>query len=241
MNKILSKVCLALAIMSASTMATEASTVTVNDFTIEPSKTVVVPVGVNNDFSFCGFQCDIALPEGFDIEKNKKGRYAFGLTDRADDHTVSSRFTEEGVYRMVVVSFTNTNFEGNSGALVDVPVVANADVAPGEYTMKISNFRLSDALGYEEKMAEVTCKITVTTNVGAAGIEGDDIKVLAHDGNITIVGAKVGEMVAVYDITGRMIGNAVATEAETVTLAIGVNGVYVVRIGNDIRRVVALK
>lgn len=210
------------------------------DVSVMQGSTVPVPVSMANAIKACGFQCDITMPDGLSIAKDSNGKSMVKLTSRASDHVAATSTLANGDVRLLVYSMSNTPFSGTGGELFSIPVVAT-ESTPGEYTMKISNFRLSDALGYEEKMAEVTCKITVTTNVGAAGIEDDDIKVLAHDGNITIVGAKVGEMVAVYDITGRMIGNAVATEAETVTLAIGVNGVYVVRIGNDIKRVVALK
>ena len=158
--------------------------ITLSDVAMRKGKKVMVPICLNNEMEFCGFQCDITLPEGFDIEKDKKGRYAFGLTDRADDHTVSSRFTEEGVYRMVVVSFTNTSFEGNSGALVNVPLMAAEDVAPGEYTMKVSNFRISNAYGNEKKLPIAEMKITIKSFT--PGDVNDDGEITVSDAVVTI-------------------------------------------------------
>ncbi len=102
-----------------------------------------------NNEEFTAFQLDLSLPEGLNIDLNRRGS-AFNLSfnteyDRTDAtyHTLSSAEQSNGDVRILCYSTSLEVFWGNEGTLINIPVTASADMAPGIYSFRIKNIVLT--------------------------------------------------------------------------------------------------
>lgn len=166
----------------------------IKDFSIMPgeSKTITLDL-VSAKEEYVAFQCDIMLPEGLTINKNKRGAFLINFNaeeERADatSHTLSAAEQEDGTIRFLCYSTQNYTFLGTSGAIVDIPVTASSDMATGEYTIEIRNAMIAKD-GHAENGSNVdlyVCKFTVGV---PSGIESIDISSLSTRYNL--VGQRV--------------------------------------------------
>ena len=110
--------------------------------TVSPGDTIVIPVALKNEGPVLAFQTDIELPEGFELV-SADGKYAVGLSDRAGaDHTWMANEVENGTVRLLCYSPSNTPFSGNEGDLFYLAVKVPGDAA-GDYVVKLSNTLLT--------------------------------------------------------------------------------------------------
>lgn len=158
--------------------------IVLNDSTVMKNTTVQYPVYLNNADPICSFQFDIYLPEGMDVAKNEDGDYDFTFAGRQKStHTMSSRKQKDGAIRVIAFSSSNTAFQGDKGALINIPLVVG-DLKKGDYRISIKNIVLSDKA---EK--EYLCEDSYSTISVEEVLRGDanaDGKVSLADVNSTV-------------------------------------------------------
>ncbi|MDE5929187.1 MAG: Ig-like domain-containing protein, partial [Muribaculaceae bacterium] len=115
------------------------------DFKIAVGETKTISVMLDNETPFTAFQTDVYLPEGLYIVDN-----SFELTSRASSgHSVSARSFADGRTRIICMSLSNSIFTGNSGALLNLDVTANKDIAEtAAIEMKNQIFSMANAREY---------------------------------------------------------------------------------------------
>lgn len=107
---------------------------------IEPGETIAVPISLENDQTFYGFQLDIAFPEGLDaVQKN--GNADVILSSRLDNsfQLVTNKLAD-GKLRILAFSTSHQAITGNSGALFYVNVSAADDFSGGQ--LSATNIRM---------------------------------------------------------------------------------------------------
>lgn len=116
-------------------------------FVMEPGqKSKVLTLDMNNyGTEITAFQLDLSLPEGLEIDLNRRGT-AYNLTfntdaDRTDAtyHTLSSAKQENGDVRILCYSLSLATFWGENGAIINIPVTASSDMLAGIYDFSIKN------------------------------------------------------------------------------------------------------
>lgn len=95
------------------------------------------------------FQLDLTLPEGLEIDLNRRGT-AYNLSfntdaDRTDAsyHTLSSAKLDNGDVRVLCYSLSLSTFWGEDGAIINIPVTASSDMPAGVYDLIIKNIVLT--------------------------------------------------------------------------------------------------
>lgn len=114
----------------------------IGDFEGGISKTIYVPVYLNNTEEVVAAQFDIQLP--FAAPEDGTAM----LTLRANQHSVSYSSLGSNAYRVVIMTFQNQAFRGNSGLLLRIPMIPVDDGHTSTpYPITISNLVLTDHLG----------------------------------------------------------------------------------------------
>ena len=107
---------------------------------IEPGETIAVPISLENDQTFYGFQLDIAFPEGLDaVQKN--GNADVILSSRLDNsfQLVTNKLAD-GKLRILAFSTSHQAITGNSGPLFYINVSAADDFSGGQ--LSATNMRM---------------------------------------------------------------------------------------------------
>ena len=115
---------------------------TMDNATVSPGDTIVIPVALRNEGPIQAFQTDIELPEGFELV-SVNGKYAIGLSDRAaSDHTWMANEVGDGKVRLLCYSPNNTPFSDNEGDLFYFAVKVPED-ATGDAVVRLCNTLLT--------------------------------------------------------------------------------------------------
>ena len=107
---------------------------------IEPGETIAVPISLENDQTFYGFQLDIAFPEGLDAVQ-KSGNADVILSSRLDNsfQLVTNKLAD-GKLRILAFSTSHQAITGNSGPLFYINVSAADDFSGGQ--LSATNMRM---------------------------------------------------------------------------------------------------
>lgn len=120
-------------------------------FTMEPGeKSLNLTLDLYNPATeITAFQLDLQLPEGITVDLNRRGT-AYNLSfntdfDRTDAsyHTLTSAEQSNGDIRILCYSTSLDTFWGEDGAVINIPVTADAAMAPGVYTFALKNIVLT--------------------------------------------------------------------------------------------------
>ena len=131
----------------------------ISDFSIGAGETVKIAMQLDCDAeNYVAFQFNIYLPEGLTPKVDRRGKYEFTFSERADDHTITSALQEDGSIKVIGASLNNYNFWETSGDFVYLNVTASEDFS-GVHEIKLSNIRFSDILGNETLLADETTKV----------------------------------------------------------------------------------
>ncbi|MBR5086126.1 MAG: hypothetical protein IKX31_03865 [Muribaculaceae bacterium] len=110
---------------------------TIEDFSIKPGKTVVMPVLLENEVTqFCSFSFEMTIPQGLTITED-----AFTLTDRAPNHTLTVTPLGDDALKVDVHGKYGRIFNGTEGAVLNIVVVADRTFE-GQTVINVSNVRL---------------------------------------------------------------------------------------------------
>lgn len=160
-------------------------------FNISQGKGKTVTLDMDNPGrEVTAFQCDVYLPEGITIDKNNKGKYKLTFdanTERTDAscHTLSAALQSDGAIKFLCYSVDKEAFYGENGAVVDIPLTADATMTDGEYEIRIENIVLTCTDKSEIKPSATTTKVTV--------------------GNTTTMQAQLADntVEAIYNVSGQ--------------------------------------
>ena len=127
---------------------------------------VTLPIILKNstDVKLCQF--DLRLPNGVTVVTKSNGKLDASLTQRAANHSISSKRLSNGDYRFVISSLDSDAFTGNDGALVEITLDIPSGMAAGEYTVKVLNVELSVPNGNDlrvVKPSDTESKLTVSS------------------------------------------------------------------------------
>ena len=159
------------------TEPSEDYTLTLNDVTAMAGDTIVMAVAMHNKESVTAFQTDILLPEGFELAE-ENGQLAVSLSDRkSQDHICGTRKLSSGVVRVLCVSPTSQNFNGNDGDILYMTVCVPED-ASGEYPVELLNTVLTLGSYVNCYLPDTSAVITVESTqppVMRGDVNGDGV------------------------------------------------------------------
>lgn len=165
------------------------TTLKILPFSIEPGESKTVTLDLDNfDFAAASFKCDIVLPAGLDFQKNSRGKVSLSFNAEADRtsleyHSLTPQLQSDGSLRIVCYSSGAEEFLGNSGALVNIPLIADAAATTGKAEIQIINQEVTDATGMtvanpEAYISEVTIGTTGVKNIDGESVNKGDGKYL---------------------------------------------------------------
>ena len=101
----------------------------------------------NEDTEYNGYQFDIQLPQGVTIAKNDSD-FIYSLSKRYDEKAkVRIQDYEDGCYRFMVFSFSDSIITGTEGELISLTLQADSTMETGTYQGTVFNFKLSSKIG----------------------------------------------------------------------------------------------
>ena len=176
----------------------------VNNFDIEKDGITGIQINLDNpENAYCAFQFDLWLPKGITIARNESGALHVSLNNvrKKSNHNLSVERLDNGYYRFVCFSMTNSAFSGQKGPIVDIKVKTDGSLSDGEtVTGCIENVILTKTNGQDFKPGKTTFNINVMSETGIDQIKG------------------IGEETEVYDLNGNRIYNVKTLK----------NGVYII-------------
>ena len=170
-----------------------------NYLAIENSKvfkggSVGLPVNMKNTESITALQFEVSLPAGVILSNCQ-------LTDRkGDDHKVTFKKLDNGNYQVAVISLSKDDFSGTEGALVNLTLNAEEDMAAGDHSINITNIELTTTNGQAINPMSATATLTVS-NIKKGDANGDG-KISITDA-VAVVSHILGD-----DIEGFVLGAA---------------------------------
>lgn len=160
-------------VVTASGPYVPVDTLYIDDFSIEPGKTMSVPVVMDNEVtSIAAVQFDIAMPSELSIPQADNGDYSIQLTDRmSENHYVIANPKANGDIRVVAVSFPTADFIGNSGAIMNIDMTAiESFTGTTQFTVKNVTMTTADA---QTEISVPDFVVVVTAVKGADHVYGD--------------------------------------------------------------------
>ena len=129
---------------------------------IEPGEIVTVPISLENDQNFYGFQLDIAFPEGLDVVQ-KNGKADVILSSRLDNsfQLVTNKLAD-GKLRILAFSTSHQAITENSGALFYINVSAADDFSGGQ--LSATNIRMVGEGDRDVVLPDLTVKLGTEHN-----------------------------------------------------------------------------
>ena len=131
--------------------------------TLEKGSEAQLTISLQNpERNYGVFQFDLILPEGLSVAKNDTGTLKVSLNkERASDHSIGSNRLEDGTYRILAYSLSNTPISGTEGPLVYITVKAEADVDYGDYQAQLKKIVFSVDTYHQYDFEDVTFKISI--------------------------------------------------------------------------------
>ena len=142
------------------------------DFGAVPNATVTLPIQLTNADAIQGFEFKLVLPEGVSVQADGGGKLLATLTDRVSTQGLEGANQGNGIYQFV---FTSTaRIQGNSGAVVNIPIVVANNVALGQYDVIVKDVELvkygtSSQIHHSDRTATLTIKEMTLGDVNGDG------------------------------------------------------------------------
>lgn len=146
----------------------------IDSFSMAAGNTKTVTLDMQNEGKeIVAFQCNIILPEGMSINSGIAFNEAANRTD-AYTHSLATAQNAEDV-KVLCYSVTNDAIAGTSGAVLNLPVFADAAMADGQYEITVSDIVMTCKDKTQLKPADVTATVSVggTTAINMQGVTPD--------------------------------------------------------------------
>ena len=207
----------------------------IDDFAINAGETKELVINLTNEIAFTGFQADLYLPDGLEIEQ-EEGDYIFELTDRkGSDHVITSGKQANGAIRILCFSTNLNEFSGSEGAIVKFRVTAANDFV-GNYEINIKDIILAQTDESECQLPATTTKVearmlakSITLDRTEVSLEATQTTtllatILPDNTSVkTVVWTSSDEDVAVVDKNGVVTAIAIGEATITATTTDGTN------------------
>ena len=141
---------------------------------VQSGKGFELPVSMENDATITALQCDITLPEGFELAQ-EDGNYVIDLTDRmGDSHVLTCRPVQDGSMRVLITSPIAEALAGNSGTLFTLHLNVANEVIDGSYQVMMDNVVLADVDAHTYYAPEAFATVVVKSYI-KGDANGDDV------------------------------------------------------------------
>ena len=207
----------------------------IEDFAINAGETKELAINLTNEIAFTGFQADLYLPDGLEIEQEEDD-YIFELTDRkGSDHVITSGKQANGAIRILCFSAKLNEFSGSEGAVVKFRVTATNDFV-GNYEINIKDIILAQTDDSEYQLPATTTKVEARMLAKSISLDRTEVSLEATQtttllANIlpdntsvkNVVWTSSDEDVAVVDENGVVTAIAIGEATITATTTDGTN------------------
>lgn len=135
-----------------------------------------LPVDLSNEYQISALQCDIVLPEGFELAHDASGSFMVDVNGErmSESHTLSTRQLADGSVRVLIASPDAKPFVDHTGNLFTLHVNVNAGVVDGTYPLDIINIVAADVNATTYDLASAQSMVQVRTYV-KGDANGDDM------------------------------------------------------------------
>lgn len=145
-------------IASVPAYALDGYSMQIADFEIKAGETKKVEISMDNATEISALSLEMRLPQGFTVGTDKRGNPAVTQTERAYDQMLKANLDGQV---LKIATLSNEAYDGNSGAVLVVPIVAGGDVKAGSYTVSLYNVKFSSPQGKLYDVDPSSCKATV--------------------------------------------------------------------------------
>ena len=120
---------------------------------IGEQKTITLDLNNSGLTDAAAFCCDIYLPEGVEIAANEEGTYLFSVSDKDSraaspkSLVIASAKQSDGAIRVVCFPQDASAFVGESGAILNVPLIASKELTKGTVEVSIASQEITNTTG----------------------------------------------------------------------------------------------
>lgn len=129
------------------------NSISANDITTKANTSFIFPINLENDDEIKEAEFKVALPNGVSLESS-------AVTSRGNGHEIEYKL-RAGKYNFEVYSEKGTAFSGTDGAFVELTLKADNTMAPGDYTIQVSDITLITTDNEEVAVDDFTTKLTI--------------------------------------------------------------------------------
>ena len=142
---------------------------------VQSGKSIEVPVAMVNSATISALQCDLVLPDGFELAQ-ENGNYLIDLArDRASaSHSVTCRQMQNGNLRLLITSPVADPINGNEGTLFTLHMTVAPEIADGIYNLNLCNVVLADVAAGTYYAPDTFAPIEVKSYI-KGDANGDDV------------------------------------------------------------------
>lgn len=145
----------------------DANSFVVADQKANQGKSITIPIEMNNVVDITAMQFEVVLPEGITWSKCQ-------LAGREEDHVLSAKKQASGIYVVTVISMSDENFSGNSGAVANLTLNVDEKQVPGLYRVQIRNIELTTENGDAVHPLDVNATLAIKDfTMGDTNGDGD--------------------------------------------------------------------
>ena len=141
------------------------ATMSLTNISLKPGDEVTLGIELTNpEDDITGVQCDLYLPRGISIKKDADGEFISQVTNRINTrkpHTLAWAWQSDGAMRLLNYSSTNQLYKGTNGAIIEVVLVADKNLLPGNYDINLKNIVISHPKGDVIKPSNYVGKATI--------------------------------------------------------------------------------
>lgn len=140
------------------------------DVTFDENGRATLSINMKNSVQTPGFQFDIFIPEGIEVESDEDGYFIELSTERTTykkTNIFESRLQKSGAIRVLAASTKNSPFSGNDGEVCTISLILSDGTAPGDYEITINGI-ISDMKGNTFKSDNIVAVATVPATVNEA-------------------------------------------------------------------------
>ena len=196
----MNRLTLYIVLLTIGCVRTYANRLWVPPFEMKAGETKTIDIYLTMDEEpYTGFQFDMHLPEGLEIERTNSGELRFVLhTERLGNsdegaeqtHSLTSNYAD-GYYTVVVSSETNAMLRGTDGAILTMQLKASKDVQVDKLTASVTGIKLGKITETSDNFASEPFTITTAKELHLK-TGTNEYNTYACDNNFRMIsGAKV--------------------------------------------------
>jgi len=172
----------------------------IDNFSIKPGDTKEVAVNLDNSDAMTSLQMDVQLPSGLACTAVT---YNQDRLDRSEQTITLTPQATTGLYRVGIFTINQTNFVGNSGALVYLTIKADADFK-NKCTINILNASASDIKAANIPIPSSTAEVSPIVEAVAKISTGAASMSVKNDGVFKKIDFNLDNSIVIYGLTAEI-------------------------------------